>query len=87
MAEVEVAARDTRYLDSQGASSCSGAPLMSTGVAAAVSVLAGLLLDVAFPDIGWWPAAFLGVALGLAALVGRRPGAAFGMGLLFGTAF
>lgn len=87
MAEVEVAARNTRYLDCQGALSCSGAPLMPSGVAAAVSVLAGLLLDVAFPDIGWWPAAFLGVALGLAALVGRRPVAAFGLGLLFGTAF
>ncbi len=52
-----------------------------------VALLAGLLLDGAFPDAGVWPLAFPAVALVLVALRGRRPGAALLVGLVFGLAF
>jgi len=47
----------------------------------------GLLTDTAFPDRGWWPAAFVGVAALFWAL--RRDGARWGflVGLVWGLAF
>lgn len=44
-------------------------------VAVPVAASAGIVLDAAFPDRGWWPLAFVGIALNLAVLIGRRLGA------------
>lgn len=52
-----------------------------------LAVAGGLLTDTAFPDRGWWPAAFVGVAALFWAL--RRDGARWGflVGLVWGLAF
>ncbi len=47
----------------------------------------GIVLDASFPDRGWWPLAFVGIGLILAALIGRRMAAAFLVGLVGGVAF
>ena len=62
-------------------------PLLPLWAAVPVSALAGVLLDVAFPSVGWWPVAFVSVALALVTLVGRRVGGALLTGLAFGLAF
>jgi apolipoprotein N-acyltransferase len=51
------------------------------------ALAAGVLLDAAFPDRGIWPLAFVAVGIVLVALRGRRPGAAFLVGLVFGLTF
>jgi apolipoprotein N-acyltransferase len=62
-------------------------PDLPLWAAVPVSALAGVLLDVAFPSVGWWPMAFISVALALVTLIGRRVGGAFLTGLAFGLAF
>jgi apolipoprotein N-acyltransferase len=52
-----------------------------------VAAGAGLLLDTAFPDKGWWFTAFPAIALALLTLQGRRLGAAILIGLVFGGTF
>jgi apolipoprotein N-acyltransferase len=52
-----------------------------------VAAGAGLLLDTAFPDKGWWFTAFPAIALALIAMQGRRVGSAILIGLVFGGAF
>jgi apolipoprotein N-acyltransferase len=54
-----------------------------------VSLLAGLLLSVSFPPVGWWWSAVLGLALLTWVLVapGTTLAGGFGYGLLFGLAF
>ncbi|MGU3643581.1 apolipoprotein N-acyltransferase [Microbacterium sp. C23T] len=52
-----------------------------------LSVLAGVLFDLAFPSVAWWPMAFVSVALALVTLIGRRTGGAFLTGLAYGLAF
>jgi apolipoprotein N-acyltransferase len=52
-----------------------------------VAAGAGLLLDTAFPDKGWWFTAYPAIALVLIALQGRRVGAAILVGLVFGATF
>lgn len=47
----------------------------------------GIILDGAFPDRGWWPLAFIGVGIILAALIGRSIGGAFLVGLTAGGSF
>ncbi len=51
------------------------------------AVVAGLALYAAFPPLGWWWAAPLGIALLLAVVDGRRVRAAFGWGLLAALAY
>ena len=46
-------------------------PLLPLWSAVLVAVAGGVVLDLAFPDIGWWPLAFVGVALSLLTLIGR----------------
>nr|WP_069387553.1 apolipoprotein N-acyltransferase [Cellulosimicrobium cellulans] len=60
---------------------------MSRLVAVLLAVVGGLVTDAAFPDRGWWPAAFAGVALLFVAL--RRDDARWGalVGLAWGLAF
>ncbi|MFV0434732.1 MAG: apolipoprotein N-acyltransferase [Leucobacter sp.] len=57
------------------------------GAAIPIAALSGLLLDIAFPSVGWWPLAFLSIAGGLWALVGRSVGGAFLVGFAYGAAF
>ena len=45
------------------------------------------MLDAAFPDKGIWPLAFVGVALMLVTLVGRRNGSALLVGFVAGLTF
>lgn len=62
-------------------------PLLPLWAAALVSIAAGPVLDLAFPSVGWWPLAFVGVAMTLLTLIGRRAGGALLVGLLFGASF
>ena len=55
--------------------------------AAPRAATAGLLLDVAFPDFGWWPLAFVSVALLLLSLIGRSAGGALLVGAAYGAVF
>lgn len=50
-------------------------------------MVAGLLLWTAFPALGWWPAAPLGVGLLALATAGARPGQGFVLGLLAGYTY
>ena len=52
-----------------------------------LAATAGLITDAAFPDLGWWPLAYLGVAMVLVAAQGRRAGAGFAVGFVFGLVF
>ncbi|THG33618.1 apolipoprotein N-acyltransferase [Naasia lichenicola] len=52
-----------------------------------VALLAGPVMDGAFPDLGVWPLAFVGIALVLIVLRGRRAGGSFLVGLVFGLSF
>jgi len=52
-----------------------------------LAVAAGFVTDAAFPDRGLWPLAFVGVAMVLVAAYGRRAGAGFLVGLVFGATF
>ena len=52
-----------------------------------VAAGAGLLLDTAFPDKGWWFTAFPAIGLALIAMQGRRVGSAILVGLVFGATF
>lgn len=61
-----------------------GFPLL---VAVLLAAAAGLLLDTAFPDKGWWFTAFPAIALVLVALQGRRGGGALLVGVVFGGTF
>lgn len=62
-------------------------PTLPLLAALVVAAGAGLLLDTAFPDKGWWITAFPAVALALIAMQGRRVGAAILVGLVFGASF
>ncbi|HSK58089.1 MAG TPA: apolipoprotein N-acyltransferase [Actinomycetospora sp.] len=63
------------------------APSLGTWPALAGAVVAGLALYVAFPPLGAWWAAPLGIALLVAVVDGRRVRAAFGLGLVVGVAY
>ncbi|MDR7190089.1 apolipoprotein N-acyltransferase [Microbacterium sp. BE35] len=62
-------------------------PIFPLWAAVPLSVLAGVLFDLAFPSVAWWPMAFVSVALALLTLIGRRAGGAFLTGLAYGLAF
>src|SRR5699024_11943724 len=63
------------------------APVLRLGWAVPAAAAAGLLLDAAFPALGWWPLAFPAITLALLSLVGRRFWAAVLVGGVFGLAF
>ncbi|MFI6789421.1 apolipoprotein N-acyltransferase [Nonomuraea sp. NPDC050383] len=54
---------------------------------AIAAVAGGALLFLAFPPLGWWPAAPLGVALVVASLYGARPRRAAWLGYLAAVVF
>lgn len=60
---------------------------LSTPLALVVSAIAGALLDFAYPDLGWWPLAFVSVTLVLWTLRGRSLPAAFLVSLVFAATF
>lgn len=56
-------------------------------LAAPLALAGGLILDLAYPSVGWWPAAIIAASLGLVTLIGRSiPGASV-VGLAFGLGF
>jgi apolipoprotein N-acyltransferase len=63
-----------------------GAPL-PLWLALVLSAAAGPMLDAGFPDRGWWPFTFVGIALVLSALRGRSLPVAFHLGFLAGLSF
>lgn len=62
-------------------------PVLPLWAAVPLSAAAGVLLDVAFPSVAWWPLAFVSIALALVTLIGRGVGGAFVTGLAYGLAF
>lgn len=52
-----------------------------------LAAISGILLDFAFPSVGWWPLAFISVAGGLWTLVGRNLGGALLVGFSYGVGF
>ncbi|MFG6502061.1 apolipoprotein N-acyltransferase [Microbacterium sp. P05] len=62
-------------------------PLLPLWAASITAVVAGFALDLAFPDVGWWPLAFVGVGFSLVSLIGRSVRGALLVGLLFAGAF
>lgn len=63
------------------------APLLPMRIALPVAIVAGVALDLATPEVGWWPLTFISVTLALATLVGRSIGGALMVGLVFGISF
>ena len=51
-------------------------PLLPLWAAVPVSAVGGVLLDVAFPSVAWWPMAFGSVGRGGVCLWGRGVGGA-----------
>jgi apolipoprotein N-acyltransferase len=62
-------------------------PFVPLWGAVLLAAAAGQVTDAAFPDRGWWPLAFVGVAMVLVAAQGRRAGAGFLVGVVFGMSF
>ncbi|MDW4572434.1 apolipoprotein N-acyltransferase [Microbacterium sp. M3] len=62
-------------------------PIFPLWAAVPLSALAGVLLDVAFPSVAWWPMAFASVGLALMTLIGRGAWAALLTGFAYGIAF
>jgi len=56
-------------------------------LAAILSLAGGVAFMASFPAPGIWPLAFVAIALSLVSLIGRRPGGALLVGLVFGAAF
>ncbi|MEP6480675.1 MAG: apolipoprotein N-acyltransferase [Rhodoglobus sp.] len=62
-------------------------PILPLWAALLVAAGAGPVLDAAFPDKGIWPLAFVGIALVLVTLIGRRMGTALLVGFVAGLSF
>ncbi|MFS0867352.1 apolipoprotein N-acyltransferase [Microbacterium sp. 179-B 1A2 NHS] len=62
-------------------------PLIPLWWAIPVAAIGGAVLDLAFPDVGIWPLAFVGVALSLLTLIGRSLGGAVLVGAVFAASF
>ncbi len=57
------------------------------GVALLAAISGGWLMDLGYPDLGWWPLTIIGTALVLASLRGRSVGGALLVGAVSGFAF
>ncbi|MFC4225279.1 apolipoprotein N-acyltransferase [Lysinibacter cavernae] len=73
--------------DHQGLPSSASVLIQNRWLAGALAILGGLLLDVASPELAWWPVAFPAIALLIAPLWGRTFWAGALLGLLGGAAF
>lgn len=62
-------------------------PLMPLWLAVVVAAIGGVLLDTAFPSVGIWPLAFVGIACALVTLIGRSLWGGLLVGFVFGGAF
>ncbi|MHC2998082.1 apolipoprotein N-acyltransferase [Microbacterium sp. HJ5] len=62
-------------------------PLLPLWAAVLASIAGGVVLDLAYPSVGWWPLAFVGVGLSLVALIGRSVWGALLVGFVFGATF
>ncbi len=62
-------------------------PLLPLWVSLLVAAAGGGVLDLAYPDVGWWPLAFVGVAAGLVTLVGRSLWGGLAAGAVFAGVF
>ncbi|MDZ8276090.1 apolipoprotein N-acyltransferase [Microbacterium aquimaris] len=62
-------------------------PVLPLWAAVLASLVGGAVLDAAYPDIGWWPLAFVGVGFALVSLIGRSVGGALLVGFVFGASF
>ena len=62
-------------------------PLLPLWAAVLASIVGGVVLDLAYPSVGWWPLAFVGVGLALVSLIGRSVWGALLVGLVFGATF
>lgn len=62
-------------------------PLLPLWAAVLCAAVGGPVLDLAFPAVGWWPMAFVGVALALLPLIGRSIGGALLVGAVFAASF
>ena len=62
-------------------------PLLPLWAAVVASIAGGAVLDLAYPSVGWWPLAFVGVGLSLVALIGRSVWGALLVGFVFGATF
>ena len=63
------------------------APLFPLWVALVLAAAAGPVLDAGFPDLGIWPLTFVGIALVLVALIGRKAGGSLLVGIIAGLSF
>ncbi|MCM3696757.1 apolipoprotein N-acyltransferase [Microbacterium oleivorans] len=62
-------------------------PLLPLWLALPVAVAGGAVLDLAFPDVGIWPLAFVGTAMTLVTLIGRSAWGAVAVGAVFAATF
>ena len=62
-------------------------PLLPLWAATLVAAASGPVMDAGFPDRDIWPLTFVGIALVLVTLTGRRAGAGFLVGLIAGLSF
>ena len=74
-------------MSTDSTASASRRPLLPLWAAVLAAAVAGPTLDLAFPDVGWWPFAFVGVAFALVSLIGRSAGGALLVGFVFGASF
>ena len=64
-----------------------GGQILPLWAALLAAVVGGPILDLAYPSVGIWPLAFVGIALALIGLVGRGSWSALLVGLVFGASF
>lgn len=57
------------------------------GVAVLTAIAGGWMMDLGYPDLGWWPLTIVGVALVLASLRGRTIGGALLIGAISGFTY
>lgn len=62
-------------------------PLLPLWAALPVAAIGGPVLDLAFPSVGWWPLAFVGVAMALVPMIGRSAWGAWAVGSVFLASF